>query len=40
MFLPCDVSQPEQVKRAIDETARVLGGLDVVFAKAGINGVA
>ena len=39
VFLPCDVSQPEQVKRAVDETAAAFGGLHVVFANAGVNGV-
>lgn len=39
VFLPCDVSKPQDVKRAIDETVRALGGLHVVFANAGINGV-
>ena len=39
LFLPCDVSQPDQVKRAVDETAGTFGRLDVVFANAGINGV-
>ena len=39
LFLPCDVSRPEQVKRAVDETTAVFGGLHVVFANAGINGV-
>jgi NAD(P)-dependent dehydrogenase (short-subunit alcohol dehydrogenase family) len=38
-FLPCDVSKPEDVKRAVDETVRAFGGLHVVFANAGINGV-
>jgi NAD(P)-dependent dehydrogenase (short-subunit alcohol dehydrogenase family) len=37
--LTADVSQPEQVQRAVDETARRWGRLDVVFANAGINGV-
>jgi NAD(P)-dependent dehydrogenase (short-subunit alcohol dehydrogenase family) len=39
IFLPCDVSQPEQVKRAIDDTVKAFGGLHIVFANAGINGV-
>jgi NAD(P)-dependent dehydrogenase (short-subunit alcohol dehydrogenase family) len=39
IFFPCDVSKPDQVKRAIDETVRAFGGLHVVFANAGINGV-
>ena len=38
-FFACDVSQPEQVKRAVDGTAAAFGGLHVVFANAGINGV-
>src|SRR3954454_13338101 len=39
IFLPCDVSQPDQVKRAIDETVKTFGGLHIVFANAGINGM-
>jgi NAD(P)-dependent dehydrogenase (short-subunit alcohol dehydrogenase family) len=39
VFLPCDVSQPEQVKRAVDDTVNAFGGLHIVFANAGINGV-
>src|SRR6476619_2986859 len=39
VFLPCDVSKPEDVKRAIDQTVQTFGGLHVVFANAGINGV-
>jgi NAD(P)-dependent dehydrogenase (short-subunit alcohol dehydrogenase family) len=39
MFVECDVSDPEAVKRAIDATAERFGRLDVVFANAGINGV-
>jgi len=39
MFVPCDVSRPDDVRRAIDQTADALGGLHVVLANAGINGV-
>ena len=39
VFLPCDVSQSGQVKRAVDDTVEVFGGLHVVFANAGVNGV-
>ena len=39
VFLPCDVSQPADVERAINETVRQFGKLDVVVANAGINGV-
>jgi NAD(P)-dependent dehydrogenase (short-subunit alcohol dehydrogenase family) len=38
-FLACDVSKPDDVDRAIDETVKTFGGLHVVFANAGINGV-
>src|SRR6185437_9201630 len=38
-FLPCDVAESDQVKTAIDQTARAFGKLDIVFANAGINGV-
>lgn len=34
-----DVSEPEQVKAAMDQLASRFGGLDIVFANAGINGV-
>ncbi len=34
-----DVSQPEQVKAAIDAIAQQYGRIDIVFANAGINGV-
>jgi NAD(P)-dependent dehydrogenase (short-subunit alcohol dehydrogenase family) len=39
IYVDCDVSNPEQVKRAIDRTAEAFGRLDVVFANADINGV-
>jgi len=39
IFVACDVAQPDQVKRAIDQTAQKFGELNVVFANAGINGV-
>src|SRR5260221_7100949 len=39
LFVACDVSQPEQVKAAVDRTIDAFGRLDVVVANAGINGV-
>lgn len=39
LYLDCDVSSPEAVKGAIDTTVEHFGGLDIVFANAGINGV-
>ena len=39
IFVACDVSDPAQVKRGIDQTVQQFGGLHVVFANAGINGV-
>jgi NAD(P)-dependent dehydrogenase (short-subunit alcohol dehydrogenase family) len=39
IFVPCDVSNPEQVKRALDDTVARFGQLDIVVANAGINGV-
>src|SRR4051794_35946824 len=39
IFTECDVSDSEQVKRAIERTVKELGRLDIVFANAGINGV-
>ena len=38
-FFRCDVSDPEQVRRAVDGTVERFGRLDVVVANAGINGV-
>jgi NAD(P)-dependent dehydrogenase (short-subunit alcohol dehydrogenase family) len=37
--LTADVSQPDQMERAVRETAERWGRLDIVFANAGINGV-
>lgn len=37
--LTADVSQPEQVAKAVDELVAAYGRLDIVFANAGINGV-
>lgn len=34
----CDVSNPEQVKQAVDQTVAKFGRLDIVMANAGING--
>jgi NAD(P)-dependent dehydrogenase (short-subunit alcohol dehydrogenase family) len=39
VFLPCDVSKPTDVERAVNETVKRFGRLDVVLANAGINGV-
>jgi NAD(P)-dependent dehydrogenase (short-subunit alcohol dehydrogenase family) len=39
LYLTCDVSDPEAVRRAIDATVERFGKLDIVFANAGINGV-
>ena len=39
LFTRCDVSNPDDVKAAIDAAAARWGRLDVVFANAGINGV-
>src|SRR4051794_20798927 len=39
VFLPCDVSHPGDVERAVGRTVERFGRLDVVFANAGVNGV-
>lgn len=38
LFVTCDVSSPESVKKAIDETVAHFGGLDVALNNAGIGG--
>lgn len=35
-FLPCDVADVAEVERAVQRAAELLGGLDVVFANAGV----
>ena len=39
LFVECDVSDPDNVKAAVDATVKAFGRLDIVFANAGINGV-
>jgi NAD(P)-dependent dehydrogenase (short-subunit alcohol dehydrogenase family) len=39
LYVECDVSDAESVKRAIERTVERFGRLDIVFANAGINGV-
>lgn len=39
VFCKCDVSEPEDVRRAVEKTVEHFGRLDVVVANAGINGV-
>ncbi|MEZ0266701.1 MAG: SDR family oxidoreductase [Phycisphaerae bacterium] len=39
IFVPADVAKPDDVKRAVDETIKKFGRLDIVVANAGINGV-
>jgi NAD(P)-dependent dehydrogenase (short-subunit alcohol dehydrogenase family) len=39
IFCRCDVSDPEQVRKAVEATVERFGRLDVVMANAGINGV-
>ncbi|HEV7298380.1 MAG TPA: SDR family NAD(P)-dependent oxidoreductase [Tepidisphaeraceae bacterium] len=38
-FFKCDVSKDADVRAAIDGTVKSFGGLNIVFANAGINGV-
>src|SRR2546423_14830098 len=37
--LAADVSQPDEMQRAVEQLAQRFGRLDIVFANAGINGV-
>jgi NAD(P)-dependent dehydrogenase (short-subunit alcohol dehydrogenase family) len=39
IYVECDVSDPDAVRRAIDTTVEKFGKLDIVYANAGINGV-
>ncbi|WP_034386481.1 SDR family NAD(P)-dependent oxidoreductase [Deinococcus sp. YIM 77859] len=39
LYVHCDVSDPESVRQAIAAAVQAFGGLDIVFANAGINGV-
>jgi NAD(P)-dependent dehydrogenase (short-subunit alcohol dehydrogenase family) len=39
IFTPCDVSRPDEVERAVNETVSRFGALHIVLANAGINGV-
>ena len=39
LYVECDVSDADSVKRAIDAAVQEFGKLDIVFANAGINGV-
>ncbi len=39
LYVNCDVSNPDNVKSAIDAAVERFGRLDIVFANAGINGV-
>jgi NAD(P)-dependent dehydrogenase (short-subunit alcohol dehydrogenase family) len=39
IFCKCDVSKPDQVKAAVEQTVSKFGRLDIVVANAGINGV-
>jgi NAD(P)-dependent dehydrogenase (short-subunit alcohol dehydrogenase family) len=36
IFLECDVRYPEHCRRAVEETTRAFGGLDVLFNNAGV----
>ncbi|MER3553314.1 MAG: 3-oxoacyl-[acyl-carrier-protein] reductase [Meiothermus sp.] len=38
IYLNCDVSDPESVRRAITHAVEEFGRLDIVFANAGVNG--
>jgi NAD(P)-dependent dehydrogenase (short-subunit alcohol dehydrogenase family) len=36
IFIPCDVSQAADCRRAVERTVRELGGLDILFNNAGV----
>ncbi len=40
LFMPCDVGSTEQVDALVADTVRELGSVDIVFANAGIGGLA
>ena len=39
IYAVADVSAPDEMKRAVASTIEAFGGLDIVFANAGVNGV-
>ncbi|HEX4123128.1 MAG TPA: SDR family NAD(P)-dependent oxidoreductase [Tepidisphaeraceae bacterium] len=39
IYLPCDVSRAPEVEQAVAAAVRAFGGLHIVFANAGVNGV-
>lgn len=39
IIIPCDVSKSEEVEKAVEETIKYCGGIDVAFNNAGIEGV-
>jgi NAD(P)-dependent dehydrogenase (short-subunit alcohol dehydrogenase family) len=39
LVAPADVADPDQIRRAVEQTVARFGRLDIVFANAGINGV-
>lgn len=37
--IECDISKSDSIQNAVDKTVETYGGIDIVFANAGINGV-